>query len=33
MLSNLGIAISDKEILEITRGQNIDPAFHADTCL
>jgi len=27
MLSNLGIAISDKEILEITRGQNIDPAF------
>lgn len=27
MLSDLGIAISDKEILEITRGQNIDPSF------
>ena len=27
MLSNLGITISDKEIIEITRGQNIDPAF------
>jgi peptidyl-prolyl cis-trans isomerase D len=27
MLTDLGIGISDKEILEITRGQNIDPAF------
>jgi peptidyl-prolyl cis-trans isomerase D len=27
ILTKLGIGISDKEILEITRGQNIDPAF------
>lgn len=27
MLSKLGLVISEKEILEITRGQNIDPAF------
>lgn len=27
LLADLGIGISDKEILEITRGQNIDPSF------
>ena len=27
LLTDLGIGISDKEILEITQGQNIDPAF------